>query len=397
MSEITHTTLLARYQRLIEISRDLASTLDLDTLLHRIVKVAADLSRAEEASILLYDEIKNELRFQAATNLDNPTIRGLRVPVKQSVAGWIVKHQEPIIIEDVKKDERHFGHVNQESAFTTKSLLGVPLVNKGKVVGVLEAINKRSGKFDHEDQELLMTLGNQAAVAIHNARLFAQSDLISEFVHELRTPLASLNTAAHLLHSPKIPDDQKESLVEAIQAETTRLSSLATSFLDIARLESGRTQFQLKQIDLVHLLEECSGLMQAQAQETGIDICVIAPPEVPQIQGDANKIKQAVLNLISNAIKYNRPNGEITLAVENGSDEVTIFVKDTGIGIPEKHMKRLFTKFYRVPGSEQHAQGTGLGLSIVKRIVEGHGGDIGVESVLGEGTTFKIRLPLTHV
>jgi two-component system phosphate regulon sensor histidine kinase PhoR len=137
--------------------------------------------------------------------------------------------------------------------------------------------------------------------------------------------------------------------------------------------------------------------MQAQAQETGIDICVIAPPEVPQIQGDANKIKQAVLNLISNAIKYNRPNGEITLAVENGSDEVTIFVKDTGIGIPEKHMKRLFTKFYRVPGSEQHAQGTGLGLSIVKRIVEGHGGDIGVESVLGEGTTFKIRLPLTHV
>jgi signal transduction histidine kinase len=397
MNEITRTTLLARYQRLIEISRDLASTLDLDTLLYRIVRVAADLSQAEEASILLYDEVKKELRFQAATNLDNPAIRGLRVPVKQSVAGWIVKHQEPLIIADVKNDNRHFGHVNQESALKTVSLLGVPLVNKGEVIGVLEAINKYNGEFTEEDQELLMTLGSQAAVAIQNARLFAQSDLISEFVHELRTPLASLNTAAHLLHSPKIPEEQKEDLVEAIQTETTRLSSLATSFLDIARLESGRTQFQLNKINLAPLLQECAGLMQAQALETGINLQVVLPSETLAIQGDADKIKQAILNLVSNAIKYNRPNGEIILAAENGSDDVTILVKDTGIGIPEEHMQRLFTKFYRVPGSEQHAQGTGLGLSIVKRIVEGHGGDISVESAQGEGTTFRICLPVIHV
>jgi len=397
MNEITRTTLLARYQRLIEISRDLASTLDLDTLLYRIVRVAADLSQAEEASILLYDEAKKELRFQAATNLDNPAIRGLRVPVKQSVAGWIVKNQKPIIIGDVKSDDRHFGHVNKESALTTESLLGVPLVNKGEVVGVLEAINKYNGEFTEEDQELLLTLGSQAAVAIQNARLFAQSDLISEFVHELRTPLASLNTAAHLLHSPKIPEDQKEDLVEAIQTETTRLSSLATSFLDIARLESGRSQFQLKQIDLGSLLQECAGLMHAQAQETGINLHVVLPSPTPSIQGDADKIKQAILNLVSNAIKYNRPNGEIILAAKNGDNEVTILVKDTGIGIPEEHMQRLFTKFYRVPGSEQHAQGTGLGLSIVKRIVEGHGGDISVESVQGEGTTFRICLPVIPV
>jgi signal transduction histidine kinase len=397
MNEITRTTLLARYQRLIEISRDLASTLDLDTLLYRIVRVAADLSQAEEASILLYDEVKKELRFQAATNLDNPAIRGLRVPVKQSVAGWIVKHQEPLIIADVKNDNRHFGHVNQESALKTVSLLGVPLVNKGEVIGVLEAINKYNGEFTEEDQELLMTLGSQAAVAIQNARLFAQSDLISEFVHELRTPLASLNTAAHLLHSPKIPEEQKEDLVEAIQTETTRLSSLATSFLDIARLESGRTQFQLNKINLAPLLQECAGLMQAQALETGINLQVVLPSETLAIQGDADKIKQAILNLVSNAIKYNRPNGEIILAAENGNDDVTILVKDTGIGIPEEHMHRLFTKFYRVPGSEQHAQGTGLGLSIVKRIVEGHGGDISVESAQGEGTTFRICLPVIHV
>jgi signal transduction histidine kinase len=397
MSEMTQITLLERFQHLIDISRDLASTLDLDTLLYRIVRVAADLSQAEEASILLYDEGKKELRFQAATNLDNPAIRGLRVPVKQSVAGWIVTHCEPIIIEDVKNDERHFGHVHQDSALTTQSLLGVPLINKGEVIGVLEAINKRVGEFNGDDQELLMTLGTQAAVAIHNARLFAQSDLISEFVHELRTPLASLNTAAHLLLSKKINEDQKSELVEAIQTETTRLSSLATSFLDIARLESGRTQFQLQKFDLVTLLEECASLMQAQAQETGLDLKIILPPHTSLIQGDPDKIKQAILNLLSNAIKYNRPNGEIILAAENRQNDIAITVKDSGIGIPKKHMDRLFTKFYRVPGSEQHAQGTGLGLSIVKRIIEGHGGEIRVESVQGEGTTFKIYLPTSPV
>jgi len=395
MSELTKTTQLERCQQLIDISRDLASTLDLDTLLYRIVRVAADLSLAEQASILLYDEGKKELRFQAATNLDNPVIRGMRVPVKQSVAGWIVTNCEPLIVEDVKNDERHFGHVNKASALTTQSLLGVPLIHKGEVIGVLEAINKHIGKFTAEDQELLMTLGTQAAVAIQNARLFAQSDLISEFVHELRTPLASLNTAAHLLLSNNFDTDQKSELVEAIQTETNRLSSLATSFLDIARLESGRTQFQLQEIDLSTLIDECASLMQAQANEIGIDMRVILPSQISPIQGDPNKLKQAILNLLSNAIKYNRPNGEITLAAKNRQNDVIITVKDSGIGIPKKHIENLFTKFYRVPGSEQNAQGTGLGLSIVKRIIEGHGGEIKVKSIQGEGTIFTICLPTT--
>ena len=349
MSELTKTTQLERYQHLIDISRDLASTLDLDTLLYRIVRVAADLSQAEQASILLYDEGKKELRFQAATNLDNPVIRGMRVPVKQSVAGWIVTNCEPLIVEDVKNDERHFGHINKASALTTQSLLGVPLIHKGEVIGVLEAINKHTGKFNAEDQELLMTLGTQAAVAIQNARLFAQSDLISEFVHELRTPLASLNTAAHLLLSKNFDSDQKSELVEAIQTETNRLSSLATSFLDIARLESGRTQFQLQKIELTTLINECASLMQAQANEIGIDMRVILPSPIAPIQGDPNKLKQAILNLLSNAIKYNRPNGEITLAAKNRQNDVIITVKDSGIGIPKKTYRKSFHKALSSP------------------------------------------------
>lgn len=394
MIETPKPSLLERYQRLIEISRDLASTLDLDTLLYRIVKAAADLSLAEASSILLYDSVNNELHFQAATNLDDPTLRGLAVPVDRSVAGWIVTNREALIISDVNSDGRHFGHINKVSNLATQSILGVPLINKDKVIGALEAINKHQGKFDTDDQELLMILGTQAAIAIENTRLFQQSDLISEFVHELRTPLASINTAAHLLSNPKMNESAKEQMIAAIQTETTRLSTLATSFLDIARLESGRAQLHIEKCDLVTLLNECSSLMQAQAQGSGIQLEVILPPETPStFQGDCDKIKQAILNLLSNAIKYNRPGGKISLTGKNHQNDVIVTVKDNGIGIPAEHLPRLFTKFYRVPGADQQAQGTGLGLTIVKRIIEGHGGKISVESVENQGTTFTIRLP----
>ncbi len=395
MADTAQATLLERYQRLIEISRDLASTLDLDTLLYRIVRVAADLSHAEEASILLYNEAKDELHFQAATNMDDPTIRGLSIPVDQSVAGWIVTHREAIIIRDAQTDSRHYGKISRAVSVSTKSLLGVPMIHKDKVIGALEAINKKTGEFDADDQELLMILGAQAAVAIENARLFQQSDLISEFVHELRTPLTSINTAAHLLSSARLDEARKAQLIEAIRTETSRLSDLATSFLDLARLESGRTQLHIEPCDLSSLLEECASLMQTQAHEAGLHLQVSLSPNLAACQVDCDKIKQAVLNLLSNAIKYNRPDGQITLAAENRSDAVEIRVSDTGIGIPKDSLDRLFTKFYRVPGSEQRAQGTGLGLSIVKQIIESHGGEISVASEAGKGTTFTIHLPLT--
>jgi signal transduction histidine kinase len=394
MPEAMQNDLLLRYQRLIQTAQDLASILDLDILLQRIVNAAAEISQAEEASILLYDHNKRELHFQAATNLDSLSLRGIKVPVENSIAGWIVTHNKAIIISDAQNDERHYGHVNQISELTTKTLLGVPLVTKNQVIGALEAINKTNGQFTKDDQDLLITLGTQAAVAIENARLFQQSDLIAEFVHELRTPLTSLNTAAHLLLSPKVEDDQKRQMVEAIQTETTRLSELATTFLDLSMLESGRTPFQIQAIHLGNLLKECWELMKAQAQENGIEFQLQVVSDLPTVSGDHDKLKQAILNLISNAIKYNRPGGRITLKADQTKQWVLITIQDTGIGIPAEYLPRLFTKFYRVPGSDEYAQGTGLGLSIVRKIVENHGGKISVESTVGQGTTFAIRLPI---
>ena len=377
---------------------ELASTLDLDKLLNNIVNAAADLSHSEAASILLYDEVKGELYFDAATNLTEPLMRGLVVPVDSSIAGWIVTNRKPIIITDTQKDPRHYGVIGQVTKITTTSLLGVPMILKDKVVGALEAINKRAGTFDEEDRDILMVLGAQAAVAIENARLFHQSDIISELVHELRTPLTSLNLAARLLSRSEVSPEVQKQAVDIIISESDRLSEMTTAFLDLARLESGRVQFHAKVFNMTQLLQECMNLMQAKAaEEKDIQICLELPsesePSLPLIKADRDKIKQVLINLLNNAIKYNVAGGEIIVratAVDNG---VEIYVSDSGTGIPDESLPHMFEKFYRVPGVERSIQGTGLGLYICKRIMDAHQGRIEVQSELGTGATFSIYLP----
>ena len=244
MSERSENTLLDRYLSLVEIARVLASTLDLDRLLYQIVLAAAALTDSSAASIILYDENKQQLFFQSSTNLDSKVMRGLEIPVENSIAGEIVRSRTPIIVLDTKTDPRHFGGVAKSTEIDINSLVVVPMITKEKVVGVLEVINKKKGQFSDEDAGVLMALGSQAAVAIENTRLFQQSDLISEFVHELRTPLASLSTATYLRLRPEMSREQQEQIVNNIHNETLRLNSLASSFLDLARLESGRVQFR---------------------------------------------------------------------------------------------------------------------------------------------------------
>jgi signal transduction histidine kinase len=385
---------LEGYRRLIDISRDLASTLDLDNLLDRITRAAAAITEAEAASILLYDDAARQLNFQVATNLDLQTMRGLVVPLEGSIAGWIVTNRQPVRITNAHEDPRWSQMVEDVTRFTTESMLGIPLITKDKIVGVLEAINKQSGSFSEADEDLMLVLGAQAAVAIENARLFQQSDLIAEFVHELRTPLASIGTSTYLLLRPEISQEQRESMVKGIQSETLRLTTLASSFLDLARLESGRVQFHLIQLDLLPLLEECCQIMQSKAEENQVSIKVDVPDGFQPVMADRDKLKQVVLNLVSNAIKYNYPNGKITIRAEQDNNSWMLSVSDTGLGIPKSALPHLFEKFYRAHASESKAPGTGLGLSICKQIVSGHGGSIEVKSKLGEGTTFTIHMPL---
>ncbi|HEY61312.1 MAG TPA: GAF domain-containing sensor histidine kinase [Anaerolineae bacterium] len=384
---------IEQYRKLIEISRDLASTLDLNILLNKIVHAASDICESEAASILLYDAAKNVLFFQEATNIEKPLMKGLVVPVSDSIAGWIVQNQEPIIVNDTSKESRHFSKIGQQTQFKTKSLLGAPLISKTRVVGVLEAINKKFGKFTKNDTDVLMTLSAQAAVAIETSWLFQQSDLISEFVHELRTPLASINTAAYLLTRTSIPKDQQDQMVGIVYSETKRLSQMATDFLDLARMESGRIQFAKQRFPLNDLTEECIELVRSQAQDKKINLTMSTSADDLIIEGDRDKIKQVILNLLSNALKYNQPGGKILVQTKSKGNFAELSITDTGPGIPQEHLNYIFNKFFRVPGLEEYAQGTGLGLSIAKHIIESHGGIIEVESKVNHGSTFTVTIP----
>ena len=276
-----------------------------------------------------------QLYFQVSTNIDEPTRRGIIVPLEGSIAGWIVSNRKPVRITDVREDLRFFGDVVQTTGFSTKSMLGIPLVTKNKIVGVLEALNKQKGKFTDADESMLLVLGAQAAVAIENARLFQQSDLIAEFVHELRTPLSSLSTATYLLLRPEMSQEQRDQIVKNIHGETLRLNALASSFLDLARLESGRVQFRKTTFSVADLLYECKDVMTSKAEEDKIQVRVETPEGLPVLEADRDKIKQVILNLVSNAIKYNRPNGS-WFAAETSESQMTISVQDTGVGIPEE-------------------------------------------------------------
>jgi signal transduction histidine kinase len=386
--------LLNRYQRLIELSNDLASTLDLETLLDRIGQAAADLCNAEAASILLYDEANRQLYFQSATNLETPLMKGLSVPVESSIAGWIVMERQPVIINNAQKDPRHFKQIGEATKVQTDMLLGVPLITKDKVIGVLEIINKRSGPFNEQDQELLLALGSQAAVAIENARLFQQSDLISELVHEVRTPLTSLTAAVHLLQSKALSDEQRGVFLKTMQREIYRLSDMATSYLDLARIESGRAPYQIGQVDLASIIEECVQVVGSKAQEKDQTLGLHIAFYPLMVKGDRERLKQVMMNLLSNAIKYTPAGGSIQVIVDCSNGEARIQVSDNGVGIPPESLPFIFEKFYRVPNTEQSTQGSGLGLFLSKRIVQAHQGSIEVHSASGEGTTFTVRLPL---
>jgi signal transduction histidine kinase len=390
--------LLERYERVIELSRRLNTVLELPPLLQRIIEAARELTESEASSILLVDLQSGDLFFEAATGAKSEEIQRVVVPMDDSIAGWVVQHGEPLVIDDAQQDERHFQGSDAEIAYVTRSLIAVPLTVKGKTIGVLEALNKAHDEsFDEDDVNLLMTLAAQAAVAIENVRLFQQSDFIAEMVHELRTPLTAILAYADMLLSTPVNEEQRTQFLQTIRNEAERLTNLTNEFLDLARLSSGRATLVRAEINLSEVVHTAVNVVRPQAVERGIRISVRAPEDIPLVRGDEKRLHQVTLNLMSNAVKYNKPNGSVMVTVgvdgEN-EDYVRVTVSDTGRGISEENLTHLFEKFFRVADAEGYAQGTGLGLSIAKQIVQVHGGQIAVESELDVGTTFSFTIPV---
>jgi signal transduction histidine kinase len=292
--------------------------------------------------------------------------------------------------------DQQYGKASAPNQAEVNSLVSIPLIVKDSSIGVLTAINKRDGNFTAFDLELLSSFAGQVAIYIVNTQLFVQSDLVSELVHEIRTPLVSLNMAIHLLQRQDLPEEKRHRIFEMINTEFNRLSDMTSSLLEYARLESGRTKFNNSQFDLRQVLSEGVEVMQFQADARGISISMRAGEEPLILTGDRDRLKQVVLNLLNNAIKYNHPGGSVTITAQRTPTDFSINIHDDGQGIPEEYMSRLFTRFFRAPNKENQTIGTGLGLSICKQIVEAHHGRLEVVSEVDHGSTFTLRLPVTQ-
>jgi len=219
-------------------------------------------------------------------------------------------------------------------------------------------------------------------------------DFISNISHELRTPLASLKALTETLQEGALEDPTAaRRFLGRIETEVDALTQMATELLELTRIESGQVPLELKAVDPSKVLNLASDRMRAQAERAGLSLSVEVSPPVPLIQADAQRLEQVLVNLIHNAVKFTRPGGAVVLSASAEGDFVRFAVRDTGAGIPEDDLERIFERFYKADRARSGG-GTGLGLSIARHIVEAHGGKIWAESAEGRGSTFMFTIPI---
>ncbi len=223
-----------------------------------------------------------------------------------------------------------------------------------------------------------------------------KTELVSMVAHELRSPLTSVSGFSELLLDKDTTKDQAQEFASIILKESNRLSDLINKFLDISKIESGKSQAKKSPINLLDTVDSIKATQQHVAERKKISIEIAAPEELALIYADPAMMDQAFLNLISNAIKYSPENSKVTIRVQENADTIQIAVQDTGYGISKDSLPHIFEKFYRVTDHEKVREitGSGLGLPLVKQILEIHGGTISVKSTLGEGSTFTVTLPI---
>ncbi|MGD8458330.1 MAG: ATP-binding protein [Anaerolineales bacterium] len=400
---------IQQLQRLLEVGRNLSAMLDLEPLLQSIIDVAAELTFSQEASILFYDAQQDNLQFVAAPWFKRDQMSRIRVPLDSSIAGHAFSSGEPILVSNAKDDPRIYREVDKSAEFETESILAVPMVFKGKPTGVLSAVNKMGNcTYAEEDIRILETLASQAAVAIENANYLNEaqrayqelaeldrmkSDFIAITSHELRTPLGLILGHATFIHDI-VPEELKPQM-DVIVKSSLRLKDIVEDLSKVNSFQTGESRIRRELMNLNVIVKDVTDSLKTQADEKQIKLEMALSPPPIMLNGDSEKISIALSHLIRNAVSFTDPGGSITVRTEGLPGYAKVEVTDTGIGIPEKDLIRIFDRFYQV---EEHMTrrhgGMGLGLSVAKMMVEMHNGRLSVHSEEGEGSTFAILLPL---
>jgi len=396
-------------ERLLEVVRGLTTSPDLDSFLQSIISEASELTDSELASILEYDESAEELRFLAVQWFDRDVLRPMGVPVDGSAAGVVFTRAQPLIIQDAKADKRHFKVVDRATSHETHSLVAVPLMVRGEVIGVLEALNKKDhAHYTEEDLSILETLGALAAQAMQNATLDRKvrvarielaelerlkSDFIAIASHELRTPLGLI--LGHATFLRELVNSEHVAQLDTIIRNATRLKEQVEKLSDIDNVQNGVARVRGDKVSLAKIVEDTILMFQDEAKTRNITLASEMKNYPFYVEADPSKIGIVLGNLVKNALQFTDPGGNILIKVEEESGYMKVSVKDTGIGIPVKDLPRVFERFFQVEGHlTRKYGGMGLGLSVAQSMIELHNGRIWAESEEGQGSTFTFLLPI---
>lgn len=377
---------------------------------HESLRVACDLLGCSKAALLLHDTDQAALVARAAAGMTVAERQALIVPLaRPSLVATVFRTDTPLLSNDAPADAWAGPEVSALSE--VGSLLAVPL-GSGRPVGVLLAARPEAGAFSEADLRFASLLGGrigsvlEASAARTRERMLVhklreadrtKTEFVSVLAHELKGPMTSVLGFAEILRNRwgSLGESKRNQALEVIAKETNRLVGLVNDLLDVSRMEAGTLRYEMEPFDLAELVDNV--LTVHTSLKALHEVEVQMPRAVPKVLGDRDRVRQVILNLLTNAVRYS-PGGTVVVLGAQPRDEdgrrmVEVWVADQGIGIPADQLDAVFSKFVMLPKPGWVKKGTGLGLFITKGIVEAHGGRIWVESELGAGSTFRFTLP----
>lgn len=388
------------------VTEEALAHLNLDDLLGALLGRISDALQVDTVAILLLDESEKVLVARAAKGLEEEVEQGVRIPVGRGFAGKIALDARPVVLNDVDHADV-LNPILREKRI--RSLMGVPLIVEGRVIGVLHVGSLRPRDFSGSDVQFLQIVADRVALAIEHSRLYEEArraradastaeaavrmrdEFLSVAAHELKTPMTSAKMAAQLLKRSlagvELTDAQQRS-IETVDRQITKLGRLVVQLLDTVRLQAGSLALQVEDVDIAALVREA--VEEARALSARHEIAVDAPESL-HADIDPLRVEQVVLNLLDNAVKFMPGGGRIDVTVRKSMTTVVLSVRDRGLGVAPEHRTRLFDRFYQ---AHPDRSGMGLGLYIARQIVERHGGTIYAESPPDGGTRFVISLPI---
>ena len=397
-----------------ETSQAVSSTLDLQEVLTTIVTRAVELSGTDGGSIFEFDFVTRRFRLRTCYGTSEEleeTLRATTIRLDETFLGGAAAAGEARQAPDLN-EETPDPHIDALLRAGWRSMLAVPLLREQEIIGILVVRRKVPGRFRDSTIELMETLASQSAVAIHHARLFREleeksrelevagrhkSEFLASMSHELRTPLNAVIGFSDVLLEQMFGElnERQDAYVRDIRDSGRHLLELINEILDLSRIEAGRMDLEVAPLSLPELMEHGFAMVREQATQHRITLSLDVAPEVGVIWGDELKLKQVVLNLLTNAVKFTPDGGSVDALATVVGSEARVTVRDTGIGIAEDEQERIFEAFQRGGRSPQaSAEGTGLGLTLSKRIVELHGGELWMTSHPGSGSTFGFTVPV---